>query len=444
MESKIKDGNIEAIIYIDKTYIDIGTMKQIREILKHPAMENANVRIMPDCCRSHGCCVGLTANLTSKIVPKFVGGDIGCGIVTYPMGNILNDHTIENIEKTIKELTPLGSGKSGMFDHPVITNDDLLLCLQNSFDIACSFVQKYNEKFNVNIDVHIPKYDLQWYYDLCSKIQTDPNYDLSCVGTLGSGNHYIEVNIDRNNCCYLTVHCGSRNIGSKICNYHQNKIDTNNKIDYDDLKDHIKQIDRKTRDSKMKKKYIDDIKQNMKDNLHTEYLELVEAYEYYFDMIFAQAYAQMNRHTIVKRILNKLNISYDSTKNIESIHNYIDFQNLILRKGAISAYLNELCIISLNMRDGIMICKGKGNVDWNYSSAHGSGRVISREMARQKFNMTEYKKSMEGIYSTSVCDETLDECPMAYKNSDLIKSILHPTVDIIETLKPIINVKGFD
>ena len=160
-------------------------------------------------------------------------------------------------------------------------------------------------------------------------------------------------------------------------------------------------------------------------------------------MIFAQVFASMNRQLMIENICNLLGVDFNRQKLIETIHNYIDFKRLILRKGAIAAEKDELCIISLNMRDGILLCKGKGNQDWNYSSAHGCGRLMSRKDARHSFRMEDFKKEMKDVYSSSVCKETLDESPMAYKDADKIKMYIGDSVKIIRQLKPIINIKGY-
>lgn len=444
MEYKIKEGNSEATIFMDRNLIDLETIKQIRKMIQHPSMENAHVRVMPDCSRAYGCCIGLTSELTNKIVPRFVGGDIGCGISCHPIEKLLNGRTIEQIEKIIKDSVPMGSGRECIFDIPIVSEEELTKCLNSSYDEAVLFCQEYLRKFKIDLFEKLPSYNKEWLKNLCKKIHSDYDYDLRCLGTLGAGNHYVEVNKGQNDMFYLTVHCGSRNLGSHVCAYHQAKIEDNNRIDYDEYEDKLKQFNRKIKDSKMRKSFIDKTKEDMKSKLHTEYLENDEAHEYYFDMIFSQKYAQLNRMLIIKKIFKELDVEFKEEKIIESIHNYIDFEKLILRKGAIVANKDQMCIVSLNMRDGILLCKGKGNQEWNYSSAHGSGRLASREATRQKYSMQQYKKSMEDVYSTTVCEETLEECPMAYKDTDIIKKALEPTVEIIEHLKPIINVKGFD
>jgi tRNA-splicing ligase RtcB len=173
-----------------------------------------------------------------------------------------------------------------------------------------------------------------------------------------------------------------------------------------------------------------------------EYLTGEDAYEYMFDMIFAQIYAKMNRRAILSMIITNMSLLFDPNNIIESVHNYIDFNDMIIRKGAIPAHLDQKCIIALNMRDGILICRGKGNEDWSYSAAHGCGRIVSRNKAKGKFTMKQYKESMKDVYSTCINLNTIDELPMAYKDSKLIIKTLEPTVEILVHGKPSLNIKG--
>ena len=256
-------------------------------------------------------------------------------------------------------------------------------------------------------------YNDNYYKNLIKRAKSNvssSNY-LKSMGTLGGGNHYIEFNKEENGNCYLTVHCGSRHMGQAICNYHQDKIKNNKNYD--------------------------------KKNFLHNYLDNNELVEYLLDMVFAQEFASKNRSIIIERICNEIGCEFNQNNIIESIHNYIDFDKFILRKGAISADKNKYCIISLNMRDGILLCKGKGNPEWNYSSAHGCGRIMSRKDARLTFNMKQYKDDMKDVYSSCICKETLDEIPEAYKDAKFIQEVIGDSVEIIKHLKPVINIKGY-
>ena len=247
-----------------------------------------------------------------------------------------------------------------------------------------------------------------YFGNLISKMKSKTNSAtfMRALGTLGGGNHYVEFNESDDGKAYVTVHSGSRALGQAICNYHQFKIKKNN-------------------------------------NFLDSYLDKEELVEYLIDMIFAQVFASMNRELMIRAVYDILGVEFNRKNLIETIHNYIDFKRLILRKGAIAAEKNEQCIISLNMRDGILLCKGNGNEDWNYSSAHGCGRLMSRKDARHSFRMEDFKKEMKEVYSSSICKETLDEAPMAYKDAEKIKEYIGDRVTIIRQLKPIINIKCY-
>ncbi len=440
MEYKIQEGDIDAKVFIDKIHIDIETMKQIKNMVRHPAIKKA--RIMPDCHRGIGCCVGFTSELTEKIVPNFVGGDIGCGILTYPMPN-LKTRNLKQLESRIRQYVPLGSGHTSVHEKPVVNDEELNALFEKAQVEAQLFATAYQNKFGASIDNFIPNYSNEWLTTLCKTIGSDYTYDMRCLGTLGGGNHFIEVNENKQGIPYLTIHSGSRSFGSHVCRYHQMKIDNTKDFDWDQFDDEVKQVKRKVKEPKELKKCVDSIKEQLNDKRHPPFLEGEEAYRYFFDMIFVEKYAELNRRLMLKMILEGFgNYEYKEEDIIESIHNYIDFQNLVLRKGAISARAGEQCIISLNMRDGILLCVGKGNEDWNCSAAHGAGRVVPRQKAFQKFSMKQFEKEMKDVYSTSVVPSTLDECPMVYKDTELIKSALGPTVTILEQLRPLINVKG--
>ena len=392
-----------AYIYLPKSKIDEETIHLVKKMTNSPVFEN--IRIMPDCHSSSYCCVGMTSKIEDKVIPQIVGGDIGCGISCLNLNTIVKEKHYGKIDNTIKALIPMGEK-----NHKVPITTEVMM-------------NAIYEKCNVKLEklkLRFPeypfgqfKYNENYYKRLIerAKSQVSSSNYLKSMGTLGGGNHYIEINQEENGNCYLTVHCGSRHMGQAICNHHQDKI--KNKKDYN------------------------------KSEFLQNYLEDTNTVDYLIDMVFAQEFASKNRAVIIRRICDALGYLYNESKIIESVHNYIDFDKFILRKGAIAANKNDLCIISLNMRDGILLCKGKGNLDWNYSSAHGCGRLMSRKDARMTFTMKEYKEGMKDVYSSCICKETLDEIPNAYKDVEMIKELIGDSVEIIKQLRPVINIKGY-
>ena len=399
----LKDNKGEDVkIFLSRKDLDEDTLELVQRFSKSDVF--SNIRVMPDCHSSILCCVGLTSQIRGKVIPSIVGGDIGCGISCYPLNKTIKEKQYKNIDIVIKNIIPMGN----QIHKTAIVNDKIM----------DEIYKQCNEKIE-HLKVNFPEYpfrDFQYtknyFQTLISKMKskTSSAIFLRAIGTLGGGNHYIEFNVDVDGKAYLTIHSGSRALGQAICDYHQGKIKTQNK--------------------------------NKKNTLNN-YLENEELVEYLIDMIFAQTVASMNRELMIRMIIDEIGVAWNKEKLIETIHNYIDFNRLILRKGAIAAEAGQLCIISLNMRDGILLCKGKGNEDWNYSSAHGCGRLMSRKDARHSFRMEDFKKEMKEVYSSSICKETLDEAPMAYKDAEKIKEYIGDSVTIIRQLKPIINIKGY-
>jgi len=438
---------IDSKIFLKRNMLDKNTMGQIRLVIAHESVEHS--RFMPDVHYNRNCCVGFTCHLVHKVVPKFIGGDIGCGILTYRLDKQIDD--LPGTDYLIRAAVPMGlyvtDTHKPIWDIPIVTNDDIdWLCNESQQD-AYRFVDEYKKKYGINLIEFCPTYSNEWFMQLCKKCDVEYSYVLQTIGTLGSSNHYIELNrsipdlsgIQRD---YITIHSGSRKIGDAVCNYHQSKINDTYHFDYQEYKHKLKNFERKTKDPKQIKAYMDSLKNEFLDQKHTDYLEGDEAYEYFFDMIFCQNLAKLNRRLMLQNILKGLNEEYNPEKIIESIHNYIDFNDFIVRKGAIAAHAGQKCIISLNMAEGILIAEGLGNPDWNYSSAHGSGRILARNEVSHKVSMKEFTESMKDVYSTSVVPETIDESPAAYKDTNIIKAALKDTVNIIEQLKPILNVKA--
>ena len=426
-------------VFLPREEIDEETIKQIEKMSNEPTTNHA--RFMPDCHKSSGCCVGFTNLIKKGLVPSYVGGDIGCGILSFNSGIKIKEKNYEKIEMLIREMVPMGEN---VHNKPIVDDSDL----ENIFNK--SNIHLLNLR-NLYPDI-APEdfiYDFNYFDKLCKKIKCNKGHILKSLGTLGSGNHYFEINIDSDNNSYFTVHSGSRFLGQKVCYYHQDRLKDKTKLNFEAFEKKCKEIKKNIKDKKERKKAEDELYNKM--NLEVEknkdepYLNEDEMKEYLVDMIFTQNYASENRKIMIKQVIN--NLSYSDMNSfddhlLETIHNYIDFNRMILRKGAISAEENEICIVSLNMKEGILICRGKGSEDWNYSSAHGCGRILDR--SQTKFlDLKKFKEDMKDVYSTCIRKETLDESPMAYKDVNLIKKCLDGNVDIIEQLKPIINVKGF-
>jgi RNA-splicing ligase RtcB len=427
----VKDGKV----FLPPDEVDKATMEQIKTMVDQPTTNHA--RFMPDCHKGSGCCVGFTNLIRNGIVPNYVGGDIGCGILSYNSGIVLREKKYKQIEETIRMMVPVGEK---VHENPIVNN------LDNIFIKSNQHLENLKKQYPELSDFC---YDDDYFLELCKKIKCNKGHILNSIGTLGQGNHYFEINVNENNIAYFTVHSGSRYLGQKVCNYHQGVLSAKTKFKYDVYEKKCKEIKKKIKDKKERKKAEEDMEKQMnldiEKNKNEPFLNQIEMKEYLVDMIFTQNYASENRKLMIQNVLGQLMFSglNDFEGNyIETIHNYIDFDKMILRKGAVSAEEDEVCIISLNMRDGILICKGKGNEDWNYSSAHGCGRILDRKSTKC-LTMREFEKEMKDVYSTSIKKETLDESPMAYRDVGLIKRCLNDSVVILEQLKPIINVKGF-
>jgi len=436
MENKyiFKHNDEEIKVFLPELEIDKETMKQIKKIADKTVL--TNMRFMPDCHKGVGCCIGTTGIIEDKIVPGYVGVDIGCGISMYYIGKNIRERRYPHINKIIHTCVPMGEGKFSIFTKSHIETEDWEWLLKTS-NCDLEYLKICWE------DYEFPeKYTYDWIVDMIKRVRGNLKRDLCSIGTLGGGNHYVEVNKDDEDNFYLTVHSGSRNLGSKVCGHHQYKINGNSKINMDKYNRKVKLIKRKTKDSKERYELEEELKKKMQSKLHTPYLEKQEMIDYFVDMIICQHMATLNRAVMIRNIVRELGVEFNRDNIINTKHNYIDFDRFILRKGSISAEEGEKCIISLNMRDGILLCVGKGNADWNYSSAHGCGRIMTRHQA-SRLNLKEFIKTMEDVYSTSVCKETLDESPMAYRDINLIKECLCDSVIILKQLKPVINCKGF-
>lgn len=383
--------------------VEDEAVEQIRRMCDYKFTEGSQIRIMPDVHAGKGCTIGTTMTIHDKAVPNIVGVDIGCGMYTINLGR--------------KEID---------FEQ---------------FDEAAHFVPS---------GMHIwegrkERFDLEALR--CYRSLRNTKWLERSVGTLGGGNHFIEIDQSSDGTKYLVIHTGSRNLGKQVAQiYQQLAIDLNKgKESYFDQRDEIIRTYKEQGRRSEIQAALEAISWNKRETTMPE--DLCFLYGKYFedylhDVEICQRFAGRNREKIAEVLLDRTGMA--GGEAFHTIHNYIDTDEMILRKGAIAAHKDEKVLIPINMRDGSVLARGKGNPDWNYSAPHGAGRLMSRTKAKNTLSMEEYKNVMEGIYTTSVNEETLDEAPMAYKSMDDIIDVIKESVDVIEVLKPIYNFKASD
>jgi tRNA-splicing ligase RtcB len=348
--------------------VEETAISQIITLLNQPFVKGANIRIMSDVHAGAGCVIGFTADLQEMVIPNLIGVDIGCGMLVTDVTDL--DIDIEKLDNYIHANIPAG------------------------FSIHQQAQTKYTDFKNI----------------LCfDELYKNERFALG-IGTLGGGNHFIELDrSDETGKIYLVIHTGSRNMGKQVADYYQQMAIELHGNDYPK-------------------------------NLC--FLSGDKMKEYLHDMKICQEYAIENRKQIAKSILSNLNGKFDSLDNFTTVHNYMNFEDGIMRKGAVSARKGERLIIPMNMRDGSLLCVGKGNSDWNFSAPHGAGRIMSRGQAKRTISMEDYENSMDGIYTTCVSKGTLDESPMAYKPMEEIINNIGDTVEIVDIVKPVYNFKA--
>ena len=381
--------------------IEPDAISQIITLCSQELSKDSKIRIMPDVHAGTGCTIGTTMTITDKAVPNMVGVDIGCGMETV---KIKEKHIeLQKFDKLIYEKIPSGFG------------------IRNT-------PHRYAEKIPLENLYCIEHIDLE-------KAEKS-------IGTLGGGNHFIEADKASDGSIYIVVHSGSRHLGVEVAKYYQNeaykRLNKTSKSDIDELVARLKSEGKTKNIQQEIKKLVNTKTTNIPKHLAYAEGELFE--QYIHDMKIVQEFALVNRQAIITEIIKGMKLHI--TEQFSTIHNYIDTDNMILRKGAVSAQNGEKLIIPINMRDGSLICTGKGNPDWNFSAPHGAGRLMSRSQAKQSFTVSEYKKQMKGIYSTSINSSTLDECPMAYKNINDILENISDTVTVDDIIKPIYNFKA--
>lgn len=379
---------------------------QAERLASMDAYKDSVIRLMPDAHAGKGCTIGTTITITDKITPNLVGVDIGCGMLVVPLNGAVRD--LEEFDQMVRKYVP--SGKA-VHDEP-LKNDGRI-------DGMASVLDRLRCKENINMD-----------------------YMLRSLGTLGGGNHFIELDVDDEGSQYLVIHSGSRNLGVKVAEYYQRiAIRECSQAPKDDVQQVIARLKAEGRANEIQNT-VRRMKAERKGIVPDElaYVSGQSFDDYLHDMKICQGFASMNRYVIASRLLCR---DDDSMYNaFETVHNYIDLDHMILRKGAVSAMQGERLIIPMNMRDGSLICIGKGNPDWNCSAPHGAGRLMSRSKAKQTLRLEDFQASMKGIFTTSADITTIDEAPMAYKPMQEIIECVEPTVTIERIIRPIYNFKA--
>ena len=383
--------------------VDQASIAQVITLCSQEFAQGSRIRMMPDIHAGKGCTVGTTMTISGKVCPNLVGVDIGCGMETV---RLREDHfQPQQLDKLIRQRIPSGFA---IREKP----------------------HRYLEKIDLTA-LHC--------YQAINPLRAEKS-----LGTLGGGNHFIEVDQDEEGSLYLIIHSGSRHLGLEVAKYYQDeayqRLNGSSKADADALVAKLKAEGREKEIQKALKALRNTKRTAVPYLLAYAEGELLD--QYLHDMAIIQEFAALSRQAMADEILRGLKLHAEET--FTTIHNYIDIKAGVLRKGAVSAKAGERLLIPINMRDGSLICTGKGNEDWNCSAPHGAGRLMSRSEAKQSFTVSQFKKEMDGIYTTSVGKSTLDECPMAYKSMEDIVGNIGEKVEILKVIRPIYNFKAGD
>lgn len=398
---EVKGKYTNAKIFTHK--VEEGAVKQVQEICNLPFTKGSKIRIMPDVHQGKGCVIGTTMVITDKVVPSLVGVDIGCGLSYVEINIDKDDVNYEKLDEVIRTCVP--SGKS------IREEEHYLVNMFNNFK-----------------DIRMPLRDV----DRINK----------SLGTLGGGNHFIELNYKEPGRVLLVVHSGSRNLGAQIATKYQDAAYKELSQRKEERQEIIEQYKKQGRE-----KELSSVLSNLKPNKIPKSLAYTQGKlmkDYLNDMGITQLYAEKNRQAMLLEICKGMGwISKTESGTLKTtVHNYIDLDHKILRKGAISARLGEEVIIPINMKEGSILGVGRGNADWNFSGPHGAGRVMSRSKAREEVSIDEFKNSMKGVWTNSVNESTIDEAPMAYKKLKDITDNIEDTVEVKQIVKPLYNFKA--
>ena len=418
--------------------VEDEAVELVQSMLDQPAFEGQHVRIMPDVHLGKGITIGFSAPLGKYGNPNHVGVDIGCTVSTMELSSVVPFERYAELERYVVEAIPTGHRIN---DREVINREDFYSFLNNEY-------QNVMHEFPGMIHP-VEFLDEDFISHFLLRIGMDREMFYRSLPSLGGGNHFLEYGETNDGRGFFTVHCGSRNLGVKVCNYWARKAKGScTEIPNNDRRRIVAEVKASCTDRTQWQRLIQEAKMCVREEEYlADYLSGTYLKGYLSDMVIAQSYARYNHIVMHRRISSILRDSFgiEVVHEIYTTHNYIDFKDHpMLRKGAIRAYADELCIIPFNMRDGLAICRGKSNPDWNYTAPQRAGRILSRTAAKMQLKMEEFRKTMTDVYSTTVCEGTLDESPMAYKPMEGIVRLVEPTVEILFFVRPKINIKATD
>lgn len=407
----INNLGIKTLVFQDLNNVEPGCLEQVKTLMNCEAYKNSRIRLMPDLHQGVSGPIGFTCTITDKVVPATVGVDIGCGMLAVRLKGIKKSHIdFKDFDDYIKTHIPSGRN------------------IHDSIKVKFTEIQ-----------------DLRCYRELRDTVKFE-----RAIGTLGGGNHFIELDEDSNGMIYVVVHSGSRNLGKQVADYYQNLADgiCNRNLDayFIEKNELIAKLKAEGRKSEIQsalkvlsEKYKESIEKVPKDLawITGSHLE-----DYLHDMYICQDYASLNREIICKTICNYFKVNWTAAYKFETVHNYIDIKHKIIRKGAIDCSEGKTVLIPINMRDGSIIAYGKGNSNYNCSGPHGAGRLMSRNQAKENIKLEDFQESMKGIYTSCVSEKTIDESPMAYKSIDSVLPWIEDTAEVVDIIKPIWNYKA--
>jgi RNA-splicing ligase RtcB len=474
------DTTTARVLVDDESLVEENALDQIRELTEHPAFTE-EIRVMPDTHWGAGAPIGFTMELPDAVVPNIVGVDVGCGMAATNLGSELPLSDVER-ERRVREAVPMGR-ETHEYDDSVHLVDEFPF--ERANDVFAQFAESYRERFDAEIDpvgFEFDGYDGEYFKSLCDRVlrgrSSGMGHVIRSAGTLGGGNHFVEFARGRASGDYwLVIHSGSRYLGLAVAEFWQNraseyrdadaireaipeKYEPYLKFDPETVGDadlfawitggkgesHVrKEKLRQELDGSDIEDAFDTLGSLRPDREYDDDLAPLygrEAHGYYVDMLFAQQYARWNRELMSDAICDALGV--DPVERFQAIHNYIDFRDLTVRKGATPAREGQRLVIPFNMAEGSILARGKGNDEWNQTAPHGAGRVMGRREAHETLSLDDFESEMDGVYSESVVDDTLDEAPMAYKSAEAIADALAPTAEVIEWLDPVHNLKALE